>query len=259
MVTVSDATLRAIAANAVRHLLEADRHYKAGQFPSAAASAVLSIEEAGKLSFITTHGRVPKEKRHAAHAMVFVALLKGLGQWNWYAEWTKFVVGGADPGELGLTAQQQQDIAAHPELAAFVERLQAGELSESEARIKAWSEAVDEKEKRDGTFKSWDRLFTGGLQAIRLTATYVDVAPSGDVKTDPNTIDDSFAMLMCTGAVGFLFLMLLLAGHKRKSLEVRDLLERVPGDVTGWDALLKAFPFLAAKAEAANKAGSEGI
>jgi len=79
--TVSDAALKAVAANSVRHLLEADQHYKARRYPSATASAVLSIEEAGKLSFITAHESVPKEKRHVAHAMLFVAL----GHFNFFA------------------------------------------------------------------------------------------------------------------------------------------------------------------------------
>jgi hypothetical protein len=256
--TASDAALKAVAANAVRHLLEADQHYKARRYPSSTASAVLSIEEAGKLSFITAHGSVPKEKRHAAHAMLFVALLKGLGQWNWYAEWTKIVHGEVDLTHLGLTTRQQQDVIVHPELAEFVRRLQAGELADSTERLNTWAAAVIAKEQREGTFKHWESLFTHGLQTIRLKATYVDLTPSGDIQTDLNTIDEDFAKFMCTGAVGFLVLALMLAAYTRKSLELRDLLECVPNDVTGWDvlynALCKVFPSFAAKAEPGNDA-----
>jgi hypothetical protein len=255
MMTVTDAALRAVAANATRHLFEADQHYKDRRYPSATASAVLSIEEAGKLSYITAHGSVPKEKRHAAHAMLFVALLKGLAQWDWTAEWARTIREGADLTQLGLTARQQHDVAAHSELAEFVRRLHAGELGDLTERVNTWAAAAIAKEQREGTFKFWDSLFTQGLQAIRLKATYVDVTASGEIQTDPNTIDDEFARFMCTGAVGFLVLALMLAMHTRKSLDLRDLLQAVPNDLTGWDvlynALCKVLPTLAAQAEAA--------
>jgi AbiV len=249
---VSDASLRAIAVNAVRHLLEADQHYKAGRFPSATTSAVLSIEEAGKLSFLTAHGFVPKVKRHAAHAMLFLGLLKALGSWGWTADWAKIIRGEADPADLGLTAQQQQDIAAHPELAEFVRRVEAGELSDLAERNQALGAAVVAKERREGTFQPWDSLFANGLQAIRLKATYVDVTEAGDVQTDVNTFaDESMAKFMCTGAVSFLVVALLLAMYTRKSLEVQDLVGSVPDDVTGLDVLLKwtqrLFPYLKLK------------
>jgi AbiV len=102
---ISDDALRAVAKNATRHLVEADQHYKAARFPSATASAVLSIEEAGKLSLLATHGFVPKVKRHAAHAMLFVGLLKALGSWGWTVEWAKIIRGEVDHADLGLTAR----------------------------------------------------------------------------------------------------------------------------------------------------------
>lgn len=248
--TVSDATLRAIAANAVRHLLEADQHYKAGRFPSATASAVLSIEEAGKLSHAAAQGSLPKEKRHAAHAILFVGVLKVCASWGWSAEWAKFIRGEFDPAALGLSAQQQQDIANHPELAEFVRRLQAGELVEQPERLQAWAAAVVAKEQRDGTMKQWEPLISKGLQAIRLRATYVDIGPSGEVQSGPSSIDEGNAKFMCTGAVGFLILTLLLAAYTRKSLELGDVVANVPDDVTGLDTLRKAFPVLSAKVEA---------
>jgi hypothetical protein len=132
---VSDAALRAIAANAVRHLLEADQHYKAARFPSATASAVLSIEEAGKLSLLVAHGSAPKQKRHAVHTVLFVALLKTLGSWGWMSEWRKIIRGEANLADLRLTAQLHQDVATHSEFAKFLGRVQAGELSDSTERV----------------------------------------------------------------------------------------------------------------------------
>jgi hypothetical protein len=66
-VTVSDAALRAVGTNALRHLLEADQHYKAGRYASATASAVLSIEGSGKLGFLAATGSMPKAKGAARH------------------------------------------------------------------------------------------------------------------------------------------------------------------------------------------------
>lgn len=69
--------------------------------------------------------------------------------------------------------------------------IQAGELGDPTERVNKWAAAQIAKERREGTFQSWDSLFTQGLQAIRLKASYVDVTPSGDVQNDPSTIDDS--------------------------------------------------------------------
>jgi len=262
--TVSDAALRAIAANAVRHLLEADLHYKARRFPSATASAVLSIEEAGKLSYLQVHGPVPKKvKRHAAHAMFFVGLLKALGSWDLSAEWIKIVRDGANPADLGLTVRQQQDVAAHAEFKEFVRRVQSGELTDSTERLNAFAAAQIAKERSEGTFEVWDSLFTDGLQAIRLKATYVDVTESGDVQTDVNTFaDERMAKFMCTGAIGFLVLSVMLTEHSRKNLEAREILKGVPGDVTGWDALFEAlcklFPALASQVQSGVEGAQTG-
>jgi hypothetical protein len=252
---ISDAALKAVAANAFRHLLEADQHYKAARFPSAIASAVLSIEEAGKLSFLGTLGHAPKEKRHATHAILFVGLLKALGSWSWTAEWVKFYMSGANPADAGLSAQQQQDVAAHPELAEFVRRLQAGELVDSTERVNVFAAATVEKEKREGTHQHWESLFAKGLQTLRQKATYVDVTPTGDVQTDPNTLDESDAKFLCTGAVAFVILALMLAKYQRKSLQLENLFTDVPDDLTGFEAvhkvLCKLIPGLPAKTETA--------
>ena len=78
--TVADEAVWAVAKNAARHLAEANQHYSAKRFASALASAVLAIEETGKISHLVSFGESPKSKRHAAHTMVFFALLK---VWVW--------------------------------------------------------------------------------------------------------------------------------------------------------------------------------
>jgi hypothetical protein len=254
---ISDAALIAVAANAFRHVLEADQHYKATRFPSAIASAVLSIEEAGKLSFLGTHEHAPKERRHAAHAILFVGLLKALGSWSWTAEWVKFYMSGANPTDVRLSAQQQQDVAAHPELAEFVRRLQSGELADSTERLDVFAAATVEKEKREGKHQPWESLFAKGLQTLRLKATYVDVTQTGDVQTDPSALDESDAKFWCTGAVAFVILALMLAKHQRKSLQLENLFTNVnvPDDLTGFEVvykvLCKIIPGLPAKTKAA--------
>lgn len=246
---VSDAAIQAVAANAARHLLEADQHYKAKRFSSATASAVLSIEEAGKLLHIIIHGVAPKRNRHASHAAFFIGLLKVVGSWRWSVEWTKFLQGTVGFADIELTDQQQMDVAEHPELEQFLRRLQAGELADSAERVRAWAEAVTAKEKRDGTYKTWERLFSRGLQETRLYATYVNVSDSGDLARDPRAIDNDFAKFICTGAVAFLFLTLLIAAHHRKCIVLRDLLKEFPEELTGWVALkyalIETFPALA--------------
>lgn len=236
-VTISDAAIRAISANAVRHLIEADQHFKAGRFPSATASAVLSIEEAGKVNYVTTHGSLPKTRRHAAHAMVFVALLKGLSSWDKTAAWTKVVIGGARPSDVEFSPQQKKDITDNAELADFVRRAEAGELKEPTERLNTWAAADAEREKRDGKFAFWDSLFKEGLQGIRLRATYVDIAQPGEVKTDPTSVDESAASFLCTGAVGYLALTLILANYSRNTLNLRDVAAALPDDITGWKSI----------------------
>lgn len=235
--------------NAVRHLLEADQHYKERRFPSATVSAVLSIEQAGKMVILVNQGSIPKKNPHAIHAILFVGLLKALNDLKWSSQWTNIVLGNVDVANLTLSAQQQQDAAAHQEIAEFLQRLQAGELTDSTERLTTWAEAVVAKEQREGAFKFWETLFTRGLQDIRLKATYVDITDSGDVQSDPNTFDDdNFAKSMCTGAVAFLLVTVLIAVYTRKNLKVCDLLADVPLDLTGWDAVAKAVSSIVAVA-----------
>ena len=255
VMAVTDAALRAVGANAVRHLLEADQHYKAWRYASATASAALSIEETGKFAIILFTGSPPKAKGHAKHAIhtiVFVAALKTVSSFGWSSDWRQILREGNAPAAV-FTPQQQQTIADHPEVADFVRRVQAGELDDSAERLKAWAEAVTAKEQRDGTLKRWLPLFTSGLQPLRLRATYVDVADSGDSWTGPDLDDSDTPKLLCAGALGLLKFMLAGAPTMRKTLDVRDLAESMTGDLTGAEVLRELFPWLGAAAAAANK------
>jgi AbiV family abortive infection protein len=243
-VTVSDAAFRAVGANAVRHLLEADQHYKAGRYPSATASAVLSIEESGKLAFLVSTGSMPKARgaaRHAMHAALFLAVARMFASDSaWVSDWRKML----HEGELELSVQQQQTMAAHPELAAFVRRVHAGELPESKARLEAWALAAVAKEQRDGTFKRWQPLIETGLQRLRLAGTYVEVGESGDVVSAPDLKDATLPEGLCAGAACVVVLALALASNVRETLDVRELMGSVPDDLTGFDLLRRAFPIL---------------
>jgi|HubBroStandDraft_1064217.scaffolds.fasta_scaffold285855_1 hypothetical protein len=254
---VNNAALGAVAANAMRHLIEADQHYKARRYPSATASAVLSIEETGKLAFFMFTGSPPKGKGHAKHAMhtvLFVALLKTVSSFGWSNDWRQILREGNTP-DAALTAQQKQTIADHPEVADFVRRVRAGELDDSKERLNAWAAAMTAKEQRDGTFKRWLPLITGGLQPLRLRATYVDVADSGDSWSGPDLNDSETPEILCAGALGLLGLMLAGASSIRETLDVRDLIESMPDDLTGLAVLRAAFPgFGAAAASPAKEA-----
>lgn len=267
---ISDAALKAVAANALRHLLEADQHYKARRYPSATAAAVLSIEESGKLAFLVCNGFMPKAKgssRHAMHAALFVALVRMYSPDSaWIRDWRKVL---HDGNASELTNQQQQTVAAHPELAGFVRRVTAGELMESKARVEAWAAAAVAKEQRDGTSKRWEPLWTTGLQRLRLAATYVDVGESGNVVSEPDMSEAGLPEGLCAGAASVFMLAIALTSYVRKTIDVRHLGGSLPADMTGFDLLRRAFPILdrvattrpgalgrlARRAQAASRAG----
>ena len=229
--TVADEAVWAVAKNAARHLVEANQHYSAKRFASALASAVLAIEETGKISHLVSFGESPKSKRHAAHTMVFFALLKVVTDWNWTSEWARILRGGLTP-DVVLTEQQQRTMAEHPEYADIVEQLRAGKLSTLEERIQAFTNAMVAKEQRDGTTKKWKPLFEQGLQQQRLRATYVDITESGF--TSPETTDPDGASALCWLALAMLVLMLALAvvagPLKNYKAEIEQLL---PDDLIG--------------------------
>jgi len=249
----STAALKAVAANAVRHLLEADQHYKAQRFPSATASAVLSIEESGKFTLLLATGATPKARRHMMQAFPFMAIIKTLASLGWMAEWQGVLKGNA----LGeFTPQQQQTLADHPEFVEFVRRLKAGELSDPTERLNAWAAAALAKENRDGTTKRWMPLLLGGLQKFRLRETYVDVSASGDTWTAPDPEDNKTPELFCSGAFGMLLLIVLLAPQARADFNARDLLEGLPDDLTGQDTVQTIVTLLKQAVTQKEEAGS---
>jgi hypothetical protein len=143
-----------------------------------------------------------------------------------------------------LTDKQQQTIATHPELAELVRRVSAGELPESKARLEAWAAAAVAKERRDGTAKNWEPLIATGLQRLRLAATYVDVGESGGVVTEPDLNDATLPEVLCAGAAGLFLFVLALLSYVRKTLDIRELCESVPNDMTGFRLLRRIFPIL---------------
>lgn len=233
---VPDATLKAVATNVVRHLCEADQHYKAARFASATSSAVLCIEEAGKLAFLLTQGSVPKRgDKHVWNSILFIALASSIGSWGCISEWRTILRCEEDPTKLDLTSQQQQAVADHSEVAEFVRRVQGGELPERQARLEAFGVAFAAKEVREGKMTLWEPYIKRGLQLLRLKATYADVAADGTV-SDPATIDPSIAEGLCIGATCFMSFIIVLVRAARPSIDVTDLGE-ISDDVIGMDTV----------------------
>ncbi len=206
--SVTDEALWAVAKNAARHLIEANQHYRGTRFASAVASAVYAIEETGKMSYLVTWGESPKSKRHAAHTMLFFALLKVVENWKSNWEWVQILRSGLAPDAV-LTEQQQRTMAAHPEYAEIVEQLRAGKLSTLEERTQAFASAMVTKEERDGTTEKWKPLFEKGLQQQRLRATYVDITESGF--NSPEATGPDEASMLCWLALAMLFLIFTMA------------------------------------------------
>lgn len=235
-VKVPEAALKAVATNSLRHLVEANQHVKAANFPSAMSSVVLSIEEAGKLGFLASTGAVPtRGNKHATNSILFFALLavvEGLTTGG-AQDWRAILRCEDNQPDLALTPRQQQEMADHPEVAEFVRRVRNGELPDKQARVAAWAAAFVAKEQRDGTSKRWEPLITRGLQALRLGATYVDVNPSTGTWTDPNSVDAELVRCLCGAAYGLLLLVVLLTRHTRPTIELEDLAGSIPEDLIG--------------------------
>jgi AbiV len=214
---VPDATLKAVATNVVRHLCEADQHYKAARFASATSSAVLCIEEAGKLAFLLTQGSVPKRgDKHVWNSILFIALASSIGSWDCISEWRTILRCEEDPTKLDLTSQQQQAVADHSEVAEFVRRVQGGELPDRQARLEAFGVAFAAKEVREGKMTLWEPYIKRGLQLLRLKATYADG--------------------LCIGATCFMSFIIVLVRAARPSIDVTDLGE-ISDDVIGMDTV----------------------
>jgi hypothetical protein len=201
---ITDAALCAVARNSMRHFVEADEHFKKQRFASALASAVFSIEETGKLYFLAFGGG-PKIQTHRTKQMLFILLLTVLEGMGWWSHWRTMLKDGL-PADTVLSEQQLKDIADHPEIAAFVEALGAGQLTDPKQRLDTFIQAVIKKEQRDGTADRWRPFWEGQLHKIRLQATYVDVSDTGEPVSDPSMITAESAEFLCAGALGLLTL-----------------------------------------------------
>jgi hypothetical protein len=197
---ISDAALCAVARNSIRHLVEADEHFKKQRFASALASAVFSIEEYGKLYFVALTGK--GNQPHRMKQIIFVVMLRFVISHGWWSHWRAMLKDGL--GDAVLSEQQQKDIADHPEIGAFVEALRAGKFTDPQQRLDAFVQAVIQKERRDGTTSFWQPFLEGQLNKVRMRATYVDVSDAGEPVSDPSTISAENAAFLCAGAFGLL-------------------------------------------------------
>lgn len=179
--TISDATLWAVAQNAIRHILEADEHCKKQRPPSALSAAVMAIEETGKLLFLKAPGR--GDQNHLMKQAPFVAMLFlacDMGRW---VDWQQILKEGLDP-TTSLSDEQQSDVATHPEFEDFVRRLKAGDLTKKRERVNAFALAAHARCERDGTYTRWHPIFRL-FHDLRMRATYVDVEVGAGVKPPP--------------------------------------------------------------------------
>jgi hypothetical protein len=249
---VTDEALWAVAKNAIRHLIEANEHYKGQRAASALASAVFAVEETGKMSLLAFHGETPKTKKHAAQAILFYALIR-VASWGWTWEWAKLLQ-NALGGDVILSEQQQRIVAEHPEFAELVRLIQAGELKNLGERQQAFANAIVAKDKRDGTEERWRPLLESGLQKFRLRATYVDVKETG--VSSPESIQLEEASAMCSLACALLSLllsMLLLSG--RLTMHKNELVSLFPDDLIGLKEINTFMQAFQSSASDAPKAG----
>jgi hypothetical protein len=231
---ISDAALCAVARNSIRHLVEADDHFKKQRFASALASAVFSIEECGKLYFVALTGK--GNQPHRLKQIFFVAMLKVLMGLGSLSKWQPILKDGL-PADAVLSEEQQKDIAEHPEIGTFVEELRAGRLTDPQERLAAFAQAVTKKEQRDGTTARWMPFFEGALHKLRMQATYVDIADSGEQKSDPSMIEASNAKFLCAGALGLLTISFGLMWERLSSLTDEFKQLTLTDDLTGQDTV----------------------
>jgi AbiV len=214
---VSDEALWTVAKNAIRHWDEADMHFRAQRFASAAASAVYSVEEGGKLQFLTATGEPLNNFVERSHPMkaLFLGGLVFVSAWlKYHALWQSILKENCGP-DFGLTAEQQEDVDANFEISAFADRLTRGELQDTAERLKVWQEAVLQTLTRKGAVQDVVNQ-AKNFQKLRLLATYVDVDKETGRATGPDLIDEKAAQTACNYAALQLTLMLI-SNHERLS------------------------------------------
>jgi hypothetical protein len=254
---VSDAALWAVAQNSIRHLTEADDHFKKQRYASAFASAVLSIEEAGKANFLLATGKQAEKNSHRVNQLVFIGLLYVLTGLPKDAQWQTILKEGLQ-ADAALSAEQQQTIAEHPEFGEWIDRLRAGELTDTQERVNAWAQAALAQHNRDGTADRWRPMYEGLFHKLRLKATYVDVGEDGEVKSGPSMIQADNAELLCFGALGLLYVTLGITLKARPGLSSRaaECLKAFPDDMTSMATVKRILQLLQVSIDrAANAAG----
>lgn len=241
--TASDAALRAVAANAARHLSEANQHLEAGRFPSATASAILAAEELGKFVLHISSGSIlplPK-KLHAANARLIVTHLHVFEGAGWVAAWGR--LRDEDLPIEALDPKHVQRMKEHPEYSDFLRRVAGGELVGPEERRNAWNAATAAKMTREvsgwatgnvSISASTRVLLTEGLQRLRLKATYVDVDSAGDALSDPGSLSEDVPRGLCLAVTELFSAICKMVSMQRPSLSLSDIensLRADPGSV----------------------------
>ena len=239
---VSDSALRAVAANAARHLIEGEQHLRAGRYPSAVASAILSAEETGKIAVLLS-GDAPKKHKHAIHGFFVMSMLSWLEGHNARAAWAK-LIDKSTPVQ-SLSPEDLEVIRREPEHAELIRRVESGEFKDAEQQRAAWAKAAAAKITREysdalagraNVSESRTELFTKGLQRLRLKATYVDVNSSGDL-SDPNSLTEDVAKGLCLVA-GFTFASIAaIIGRHRPGLSFADLMTGISTELVAVETL----------------------
>jgi AbiV family abortive infection protein len=212
---VSDEALWAVAKNAIRHWDEADMHFRAQRFASAAASAVYSVEEGGKLQFLTATGEPLNDfvkRNHTMKALLLGGLVFVSAVLTYLVRWSPIMQKDWMPGS-GLTAEQQKDVDADHEISAFAGRLNQGEFPDAGERSKVWMEAVVQVLMRKGIDKDI-KTQAENFQKLRLLATYVDIDKGTGLARGPDLVDEKGAQAVCNYAALQLLIMLI-SNHKR--------------------------------------------
>jgi hypothetical protein len=228
--SISNDTLWAVAQNAIRHLLEADVHYKSSKpqrYASALASVVFSLEEGGKLFFLKTTGTSPI--RHAIKQWPFLSGLMFLTNLGKTLPWQSVLKGGLAP-DAQLSDEQRLDVTAHPEFAGIVRRLREGELSDVSERLDAFRAALTAKLERDGTNAFWSPFIRGHFHDLRMQATYVDVGSDGGiVPTSAAVMKSATEFLMPLAWLSLVFVIALFLPERIAEFK-NAIPESIPGD-----------------------------
>jgi hypothetical protein len=249
---VSDAALWAVAQNAIRHLIEADEHFKKQRYASSLASAVLSVEETGKLHFLAFCGKTFEGNKHKGHQIIFVAALNLLAELPKTAPWQRILKQGL-LADAALSVELQQIVAENPEFNEFIDALRKGALSDPKERVAAWAKAMQAKKLRDGTTETWRPFIDGLFHKLRMKATYVDIGETGEVTSGPSFIDAGNAEFMCFGALGLLMLAFGLTVRARLWNHRDDFTRALPEDITGMATFMQVVRPIVERAAAAGR------